>query len=163
MLHFASTWVMYVHTFWICRAYRAFYILNWIYRYFTEQHFSRWIGESQRAMLPGVFISAWGYPDFCLYFVGFQLACLVSSKQLSMQISSIITSSGNEYNIFYKQSLLTILLLVCVKIVLFALAVGKTTLNCSCQLELWAKLFFPEKFDLVEQSYLLSIWLNLLD
>ncbi|KAA3482065.1 ER lumen protein-retaining receptor A-like [Gossypium australe] len=37
-------------------AYRAFYILNWIYRYFTEQHFTRWIGESLRAMLPDVFI-----------------------------------------------------------------------------------------------------------
>lgn len=29
-----------------CRAYRAFYILNWIYRYFTEQRFTRWIGKS---------------------------------------------------------------------------------------------------------------------
>lgn len=28
-----------------CRAYRAFYILNWIYRYITEPHFSRWIGK----------------------------------------------------------------------------------------------------------------------
>lgn len=27
------------------RAYRAFYILNWIYRYFTEVHFTRWIGK----------------------------------------------------------------------------------------------------------------------
>lgn len=25
------------------RAYRAFYILNWIYRYLTEQRFTRWI------------------------------------------------------------------------------------------------------------------------
>lgn len=27
------------------RAYRAFYILNWIYRYITEARFSRWIGK----------------------------------------------------------------------------------------------------------------------
>ncbi|KAK7839839.1 er lumen protein-retaining receptor a [Quercus suber] len=26
-------------------AYRGLYILNWIYRYFTEAHFSRWIGN----------------------------------------------------------------------------------------------------------------------
>lgn len=27
----------------VYRAYRALYILNWIYRYFTEKHFGRWI------------------------------------------------------------------------------------------------------------------------
>jgi len=26
-----------------CRGYRGLYILNWIYRYFTEPHFVHWI------------------------------------------------------------------------------------------------------------------------
>ncbi|CAA2953872.1 ER lumen -retaining receptor A [Olea europaea subsp. europaea] len=43
-------------------AYRAFYILNWIYRYFTEPHFSRWIscfsGLVQTAL----------YADFFYYY-----------------------------------------------------------------------------------------------
>ncbi|KAK6264575.1 hypothetical protein QUC31_012753 [Theobroma cacao] len=43
-------------------AYRAFYILNWIYRYFTEQHFSRWI-----ACLSGIVQTAL-YADFFYYY-----------------------------------------------------------------------------------------------
>lgn len=43
-------------------AYRAFYILNWIYRYFTETHYSRWIpwiaGLVQTAL----------YADFFYYY-----------------------------------------------------------------------------------------------
>ncbi len=29
-----------------CRSYRAFYILNWIYKYFTEHQYRQWIGVS---------------------------------------------------------------------------------------------------------------------
>lgn len=29
------------------RSYRALYILNWIYRYFTEKHYRQWLGESK--------------------------------------------------------------------------------------------------------------------
>ncbi|XP_075666855.1 ER lumen protein-retaining receptor A-like isoform X1 [Castanea sativa] len=43
-------------------AYRGFYILNWIYRYFTEQHFSRWI-----ACISGLVQTAL-YADFFYYY-----------------------------------------------------------------------------------------------
>ncbi|KAF7840350.1 ER lumen protein-retaining receptor A [Senna tora] len=43
-------------------AYRAFYIMNWIYRYFTEPHFSRWI-----ACISGVVQTAL-YADFFYYY-----------------------------------------------------------------------------------------------
>ncbi|TXG47662.1 hypothetical protein EZV62_026956 [Acer yangbiense] len=43
-------------------AYRGFYILNWIYRYFTEAHFSRWI-----ACLSGLIQTAL-YADFFYYY-----------------------------------------------------------------------------------------------
>ncbi|TYH48032.1 hypothetical protein ES332_D10G039800v1 [Gossypium tomentosum] len=43
-------------------AYRAFYILNWIYRYFTEQHFTRWI-----ACVSGIVQTAL-YADFFYYY-----------------------------------------------------------------------------------------------
>ncbi|KAG6382859.1 hypothetical protein SASPL_132678 [Salvia splendens] len=43
-------------------AYRAFYILNWIYRYFTEDHFSRWI-----ACVSGLVQTAL-YADFFYYY-----------------------------------------------------------------------------------------------
>ncbi|KAF8029465.1 hypothetical protein BT93_E2005 [Corymbia citriodora subsp. variegata] len=43
-------------------AYRFFYILNWIYRYFTEQHFSRWI-----ACISGLVQTAL-YADFFYYY-----------------------------------------------------------------------------------------------
>ncbi|KAG2684969.1 hypothetical protein I3760_10G101800 [Carya illinoinensis] len=43
-------------------AYRAFYILNWIYRYFTETHFSRWI-----ACISGLVQTAL-YADFFYYY-----------------------------------------------------------------------------------------------
>ena len=33
---------IYLHWWW-CSAYRVLYILNWIYRYFTEPHFVHWI------------------------------------------------------------------------------------------------------------------------
>nr|CAD1824107.1 unnamed protein product [Ananas comosus var. bracteatus] len=44
------------------RAYRAFYILNWIYRYFTEQHFSRWIPWIAGLVQTGL------YADFFYYY-----------------------------------------------------------------------------------------------
>lgn len=43
-------------------AYRAFYILNWIYRYFTESYFSRWI-----ACVSGIVQTAL-YADFFYYY-----------------------------------------------------------------------------------------------
>jgi len=43
-------------------AYRAFYILNWIYRYFTEAYFSRWI-----ACVSGLVQTAL-YADFFYYY-----------------------------------------------------------------------------------------------
>ncbi|KAF5752806.1 ER lumen protein retaining receptor family protein [Tripterygium wilfordii] len=43
-------------------AYRAFYILNWIYRYFTEQYFTRWI-----ACIAGIVQTAL-YADFFYYY-----------------------------------------------------------------------------------------------
>ncbi|XP_057764246.1 ER lumen protein-retaining receptor A [Salvia miltiorrhiza] len=43
-------------------AYRAFYILNWIYRYFTEDHFTRWI-----ACVSGLVQTAL-YADFFYYY-----------------------------------------------------------------------------------------------
>ncbi|KAM0945776.1 putative ER lumen protein retaining receptor [Dioscorea sansibarensis] len=43
-------------------AYRAFYILNWIYRYFTEKHFSRWI-----SWIAG-FVQTALYVDFFYYY-----------------------------------------------------------------------------------------------
>ncbi|XP_010242135.1 PREDICTED: ER lumen protein-retaining receptor A [Nelumbo nucifera] len=43
-------------------AYRAFYILNWIYRYFTEKHFSRWISA-----ISGLVQTAL-YADFFYYY-----------------------------------------------------------------------------------------------
>ncbi|KAL0305591.1 UNVERIFIED_CONTAM: ER lumen protein-retaining receptor A [Sesamum radiatum] len=43
-------------------AYRAFYILNWIYRYFTEEHFSRWI-----SCVSGLVQTAL-YADFFYYY-----------------------------------------------------------------------------------------------
>lgn len=43
-------------------AYRAFYILNWIYRYFTEHHFTRWI-----ACVSGLVQTAL-YADFFYYY-----------------------------------------------------------------------------------------------
>ncbi|RLM99948.1 hypothetical protein C2845_PM06G00240 [Panicum miliaceum] len=54
-------------------AYRAFYILNWIYRYFTEGHHSRWIqllstnGLSLSAWLAGLVQTAL-YADFFYYY-----------------------------------------------------------------------------------------------
>ncbi|KAL8259449.1 hypothetical protein R6Q59_027402 [Mikania micrantha] len=43
-------------------AYRAFYILNWIYRYFTETHFSGWI-----SCISGILQTAL-YADFFYYY-----------------------------------------------------------------------------------------------
>ncbi|GMN43486.1 hypothetical protein TIFTF001_012692 [Ficus carica] len=43
-------------------AYRAFYVLNWIYRYFTEARFSRWI-----ACISGLVQTAL-YADFFYYY-----------------------------------------------------------------------------------------------
>ncbi|KAK9058003.1 hypothetical protein SSX86_022843 [Deinandra increscens subsp. villosa] len=43
-------------------AYRAFYILNWIYRYFTETHFSGWI-----SCFSGILQTAL-YADFFYYY-----------------------------------------------------------------------------------------------
>ncbi|CAL5410023.1 hypothetical protein ACSBR2_014439 [Camellia fascicularis] len=43
-------------------AYRALYILNWIYRYFTEQRFSRWI-----SVIAGLVQTAL-YADFFYYY-----------------------------------------------------------------------------------------------
>ncbi|KAJ0971469.1 hypothetical protein J5N97_019428 [Dioscorea zingiberensis] len=43
-------------------AYRVFYILNWIYRYFTEKHFSRWI-----SWIAGLVQTAL-YADFFYYY-----------------------------------------------------------------------------------------------
>lgn len=43
-------------------AYRGFYILNWIYRYFTEPRFSRWI-----ACVSGLIQTAL-YADFFYYY-----------------------------------------------------------------------------------------------
>ncbi|KAJ4843932.1 ER lumen protein-retaining receptor A [Turnera subulata] len=43
-------------------AYRAFYIINWTYRYFTEPHFSRWI-----ACISGLIQTAL-YADFFYYY-----------------------------------------------------------------------------------------------
>lgn len=43
-------------------AYRAFYILNWIYRYFTEARFTRWI-----ACVSGLVQTAL-YADFFYYY-----------------------------------------------------------------------------------------------
>ncbi|CAN4105652.1 unnamed protein product [Withania somnifera] len=43
-------------------AYRAFYILNWIYRYLTEQHFTRWI-----SCVSGLVQTAL-YADFFYYY-----------------------------------------------------------------------------------------------
>ncbi|KAJ8761839.1 hypothetical protein K2173_005411 [Erythroxylum novogranatense] len=43
-------------------AYRAFYILNWIYRYFTETHFNRWI-----SCVSGLVQTAL-YADFFYYY-----------------------------------------------------------------------------------------------
>ncbi|KAL6511241.1 ER lumen protein-retaining receptor A [Orobanche minor] len=43
-------------------AYRAFYILNWIYRYFTEDHFTRWI-----SCVSGLVQTAL-YADFFYYY-----------------------------------------------------------------------------------------------
>ncbi|CAI9782042.1 unnamed protein product [Fraxinus pennsylvanica] len=43
-------------------AYRAFYILNWVYRYFTEKHFSRWI-----SCFSGLIQTAL-YADFFYYY-----------------------------------------------------------------------------------------------
>ncbi|XP_027105598.2 ER lumen protein-retaining receptor A-like [Coffea eugenioides] len=43
-------------------AYRGFYILNWIYRYFTEAHFGRWI-----ASISGLVQTAL-YADFFYYY-----------------------------------------------------------------------------------------------
>ncbi|KAL3520084.1 hypothetical protein ACH5RR_018233 [Cinchona calisaya] len=43
-------------------AYRGFYILNWIYRYFTEQRFTRWI-----ACISGLVQTAL-YADFFYYY-----------------------------------------------------------------------------------------------
>lgn len=34
-------------------SYRAFYILNWIYRYFTEDHFVHWLGAAPQLMPTG--------------------------------------------------------------------------------------------------------------
>lgn len=43
-------------------AYRAFYIFNWIYRYFTESHYSRWI-----SWIAGLVQTAL-YADFFYYY-----------------------------------------------------------------------------------------------
>ncbi|CAM8893662.1 unnamed protein product [Rhodiola kirilowii] len=43
-------------------AYRAFYILNWIYRYYTEQYFTRWI-----SCISGIVQTAL-YADFFYYY-----------------------------------------------------------------------------------------------
>lgn len=27
----------------VCRTYRGFYIINWVYRFFTEPHYRQWL------------------------------------------------------------------------------------------------------------------------
>lgn len=39
------------------RAYRALYILNWIYRYFTEPHYVHWIGKSNTTLFPFLYLN----------------------------------------------------------------------------------------------------------
>lgn len=34
------------------RLYRGLYILNWIYRYFTEKHYRQWLGEHSEPCMP---------------------------------------------------------------------------------------------------------------
>jgi hypothetical protein len=36
-----------------CRSYRGLYILNWIYRFFTEKHYRQWLGECSVAAAAG--------------------------------------------------------------------------------------------------------------
>ncbi|KAK8682351.1 hypothetical protein V6N13_054740 [Hibiscus sabdariffa] len=45
-----------------CSAYRALYILNWIYRYFAEEHFVHWI-----TWISG-FVQTLLYADFFYYY-----------------------------------------------------------------------------------------------
>jgi len=79
------------------RAYRAFYILNWIYRYFTEPRFTRWIGNlrtfSPRKALQQ---TASVISNKKLLIVFFQLAPLGLFRLLCTQISFTITSSGKQ-------------------------------------------------------------------
>lgn len=86
----------------VCRAYRAFYILNWIYRYFTETHFSRWICKLIKIKIKNTFQHCcfkYIYSDFSIYFCFIsQPVYLVSSKQLSMQISFTTTLLGVNHN-----------------------------------------------------------------
>ena len=46
VMHLFPVWLSYDWAMVLtCRAYRVLYIINWIYRYFTEDHFTRWIGN----------------------------------------------------------------------------------------------------------------------
>ena len=59
-----------------CRAYRAFYILNWVYRYFTEGHQNRWIRELKYIIF--AFVSSPIFYDkncFLTFSVSFSLEC----------------------------------------------------------------------------------------
>ena len=72
-----------------CRAYRGLYIINWIYRYFTEDHFTRWIGKQCFNKEAPNYILHYLVVDI---FAIFQLVCPVLSKLLSMRISSTTTT-----------------------------------------------------------------------
>ncbi|XP_021606601.1 ER lumen protein-retaining receptor isoform X1 [Manihot esculenta] len=73
-------------------AYRALYILNWTYRYFTEEHYVHWISVSCFSLAsltpsPGVFL------NFIIYLL-LQLGYQELSRHYYMLISSIITSEA---------------------------------------------------------------------
>nr|GMD04448.1 ER lumen protein-retaining receptor A [Ipomoea batatas] len=71
-------------------AYRSFYILNWIYRYFTEPHFSRWICKyTSDSMVDEFCLTDDYFSDFS--FSPLKLASLELSRLLYMQIFSTTT------------------------------------------------------------------------
>jgi ER lumen protein retaining receptor len=50
-----------------CSAYRALYILNWVYRYFTEPHYVHWISMSS-SVQSHVHLEAYPYKKNLLIF-----------------------------------------------------------------------------------------------
>ncbi len=47
-----------------CSAYRGLYIINWVYRYFTEPHYRQWLVWISGVVQTALYAGAWGVPDW---------------------------------------------------------------------------------------------------
>jgi hypothetical protein len=137
---------LYNHTI-LCflRAYRAFYILNWIYRYFTEHHQSRWIRKLTCYYVSFFYVT-------CFYnccrnaLLFFSLDCWFGANSSVCRFLLLLFLKVN----WILLSCITDILALWLLTLMLIIAVGRTTWSSNCLLE--HVLFFQQMFTLHECS-----------